>query len=290
MPVFGDDNDLTPRWGRRRNIPGNPLAPQTSTLPMGNPFEPGPTTDAPPADSPAPAPAPRPNAGTSVLGADSGKLSDPSHALKSPKYSFFQKAPLYGRGQEGQLLADLQGDANVGRFWQGWQWDGRGNFVYGGNPSALAPEWNGVTRVDAYKGYNAGGPLQAQWGISQPGMNQPGTNNGLQQLIDALSGPTANLWQTPPRLDPTPPGWTMPPNPNGPYVPYQTPGYQAPADVSSATPPPTVTGAPTPLNMQPGAVNQSLRMLALQLPRIIQQRGIQDPLVQQILRQLGGQV
>lgn len=137
-----------------------------------NPGEPGgyggpasggtPTTESTPTTPTAPAPRPKV---TSLLEGDPGKLSDPAHIAVSPKYQFLSLAPYYGRGQENDLLHQLQ--TQFAPYWQGWTFDGHGNFVYGGDPSQLNPAWDGATFVDAYGGYGGGGPLAARWGVGE---------------------------------------------------------------------------------------------------------------------------
>lgn len=108
----------------------------------------------------------RPKTDTSLMEGDPKKLGNVEHMKKSPKYQFLSNVQGYSRGQEGELLNKLKTD--YAQYWNGWEFDGRGNFLYKGDPAALHPSWGGVTRVDAFGGYNAGGPLKARWGVEDP--------------------------------------------------------------------------------------------------------------------------
>jgi hypothetical protein len=147
-------------------------------------------------DAPAGGGAPRPQTDTTLLEGDTQKLGNPAHIAKSPKYQFLSKFQGYSRGQENELLNQLK--AEHGAHWNGWEFDGRGNFVFKGDPATLHPSWNGVTRVDAFGSYNAGGPLQARWGTDDGGTAQGATGGaggalggnpfGGEGLDDALNG------------------------------------------------------------------------------------------------------
>lgn len=119
-------------------------------------------------------PAPRPPTTTTLMEGDPNKLKDPAHIAQSPKYQFLSLATQYGRGQEQDLLKALQ--SQYGDYWNGWTFDGKGNFVYSGDPAKLNKAWDGVTRVDAYGGYGDGGALRARWGVDDP--NAPAATAG----------------------------------------------------------------------------------------------------------------
>jgi hypothetical protein len=144
----------------------------------------------PAAPTAAPTTAPRPQTDTRLLEGDPRKLGDPAHIAKSPKYQFLSKVQGYGRGQENDLLNDLK--TEHGQHWNGWEFDGRGNFVFKGDPATLHPAWEGVTRVDAFGSYNAG-PMPSGGGQTdggQPSLVPTDTNfyNQLQAKLAALLG------------------------------------------------------------------------------------------------------
>lgn len=135
--------------------------PKSATAPAVDPASP-----AAPSTTPAPT-TPRAKTDTRLLEGDPAKFADPAHIAKSPKYQFLSNVTNYSRGQENELLNQLK--TQYGAHWNGWEWDGRGNFVFKGDPATLHPDWKGVTRVDAFGSYNAGGPLQARWGANDNG-------------------------------------------------------------------------------------------------------------------------
>lgn len=201
--IYGDDpfgNGTMVDGRRRRTTAVNPFdsggSTQTSPLPggmpgtQGNPntgFNPNPGGTAP---TPPPSAVPTTRV-TSLMEGDTGKLADPSHIAGSPKYQFLSLAPFYGRGQENDLLKQLQ--SSYGDYWNGWNFDGRGNFNYGGDPSRLNSAWNGVTSVDAYGGYNDGsGALRARWGADD------GSSDPFTSAASAPRDPMASLpsWLT----------------------------------------------------------------------------------------------
>lgn len=132
-----------------------------------------------------PATAPKPSFQTNLMEGDPFKL-DPKngHQQESPKYSFLQLANQnkYNYDQMPDMLKELQGGPE-GKFWQGWQADGKGNFVFGGDPSQLDPAWKGVKRVDAVGAYgdfaNGGQAKGWRWGVDDP--NAPAMNPALMQ-------------------------------------------------------------------------------------------------------------
>jgi hypothetical protein len=143
---------------------------------------------------------------TRLMEGDSAKL-DPAnnHQDKSPKYSFLQLANQnkYNYDQMPNMLKELQSGPQA-RFWQGWSADGKGNFVYQGDPSQLAPEWNGVKRVDAVGAFgdfkNGGQAGGWRWGADDgaPG-GQGGHGGGANSLDNPIfqqailgSSPTVN--------------------------------------------------------------------------------------------------
>jgi hypothetical protein len=145
-----------------------------------------PSADTPPAQE-GPAATAGPAAGTyqtKLMEGDPAKLADPAHAAKSPKYDFLQLAQSgkYNYDQMGDMVGALKSGAN-GRLWQGWNADGKGNLVFQGDPGQLAPEWNGVTRVDAVGSYGnmAQGkdPQGWRWGVDDPNAPSGAATGGL---------------------------------------------------------------------------------------------------------------
>jgi hypothetical protein len=172
LPALGDDSQFPQR--KRPQGPDINAAVLGSGVPVGGAATPfqgaqqttqpvGPKVEQPPAASPidalggaqppgtSPAAAPPPKTfQTNLMEGDPNKLADKAHAAESPKYDFLQLANQnkYNYDQMPDMLKELQGGPN-GRLWQGWGADGKGNFVFQGDPSQLAPEWKGVKRVDA---------------------------------------------------------------------------------------------------------------------------------------------
>lgn len=127
---------------------------------------------------------PRPPTTTSLMEGDPAKLNNAAHMAKSPKYQFLSNVTGYGRGEEGALLDKLKTD--YGSHWNGWEFDGRGNFLFKGDKSTLHPDWKGVTSVDAFGGYNGGGDLKARWGAGERDNSGPGYANGAALNPDAI--------------------------------------------------------------------------------------------------------
>ncbi len=135
---------------------------------------------------------------TRLMEGDQWKL-DPAnnHQAKSPKYDFLQLANTnkYDYTQMGDMVKELQAGPNA-RFWQGWDADGKGNLLFKGDPSQLAPEWNGVRSVDAVGAYgNLSQGKDAsgwRWGADEktPGMGGGGQGSpaDLQSAIMGLGG------------------------------------------------------------------------------------------------------
>ena len=117
------------------------------------------------------------HSGTKLYGTlDQGKLNDPNHALKSPKYQLLQTANQgkYGYDQIGDLLKDLQGQ-NPDR-WGGWSAQGD-KLRFGGGQ--LDGAFNGATELDIIHGFkDPNGP--GGWGFQT---NLPdGVGGGTQQM------------------------------------------------------------------------------------------------------------
>lgn len=176
---------------------------------------------APPLQPPMPQePAVQPprTAGTSRLMETTSLMGDPEQMKKSPKAAFLSNADKYGYHELDQLLADLQGNPDYGRFFQGWQVGGNNKDLiqFHGDPSTLAPEWGGVTSFDVIGNYDptAGTAQGWRWGVGegrgggapQPGAPRmaaaPGALNPLltgdpmaaiQAAISQYSRPSSNL-------------------------------------------------------------------------------------------------
>lgn len=211
--------------------------------------------------------------GASLMEGDPSKLGNAAHMAKSPKYQFLSLAQQYGRGQENDLLADLQ--RQFGAHWNGWNFDGRGNFNYGGDPSQLHQDWKGVTSVDAYGGYNGGGPLQARWGVNEPAANSGGNSAGNAALLSILAGMLGGGSSQSPASIMNPPA---------------VPQTWQDAAVSAA---PKISGAqsgqpgPTPMVLNPGGISQAMQMMAMQMPQLFAGQNTTDPLVQQLMALIG---
>lgn len=158
-------------------MPGSPGNPNTGVAGVPPPAPPLPNV---PIVSPTPDVKKR-TSSTTLMEGDPSKLGNQAHIAKSPKYQFLSRASQYGRGQEGDLLNSLKAD--YGDYWNGWSFDGKGNFVQDGS-TPLHDAWQGVRRVDAYGGYNGGGDLRARWGVEDPNAPQ-----GPQVAPRGLPGP-----------------------------------------------------------------------------------------------------
>lgn len=134
----------------------------------------------------APAASPQKSFQTKLMEGDPNKLGNAEHMAKSPKYDFLTLANSgkYNYDQMGDMLKELQGGPNA-RLWQGWATDGKGNMTFQGDPSQLAPEWNGKKRVDAvgaYGDFANGGQAQGwRWGIDDDAPAGPGVNPSIMQ-------------------------------------------------------------------------------------------------------------
>lgn len=136
-----------------------------------------------PTESPESPTTPAKTYNTRLMEGDPSKFT-PEHEAGSPKYDFLNlaRSNKYDYTQMPEMLKELQGGPN-GRLWQGWTADGKGNFVFTGDPKQLAPEWNGVTHVDAVgafgnlsQGKEAGG---WRWGVDEGGQGStPGQSGG----------------------------------------------------------------------------------------------------------------
>lgn len=203
---------------------------------------------------------------------------------KSPKYSFLQKAPFYDYDQLDQLLGDLQGDQDMGRFWKGWVHDGRGNIKYTGSLADLAPEWGGVNWVDVVLG-RTDGSRAWRWGVEAHGgpprasdfaSTSSSTSNDeltalLQKLVKQNSGVSGGI-------DPT--NW-----PKQPAFDYQKFADTIAASQQQATRTPTVTGVPSQLALRSDGLSRAMQLLAMQMPNVL--REVNDPLVRQLLSLYG---
>lgn len=129
---------------------------------------------------------------TSLMEGDPGKLADKGHAAESPKYDFLQLAQQnkYDYTQMPEMLKELQSGPNA-RLWQGWTADGKGNFVFTGDPAQLAPEWNGAKRVDAVGAFgnigNGGKASGWRWGVDDGGTG--GAASGGAPSFGGVRGP-----------------------------------------------------------------------------------------------------
>lgn len=179
------DGDQLVVDGRRYIVNGSGVSADGASAPAA-----GSGTAAP--GSPAPG-----SARTVLMEGDPAKLADPAHAATSPKYDFLQLAQQnkYDYTQMPEMLKELQSGPN-GRLWQGWTADGNGNFVFAGNPQQLAPEWDGVTRVDAVGAFGniaSGGQAAGwRWGVNDGGPAAAGgADADLQSLYDQIMTPGA---------------------------------------------------------------------------------------------------
>ncbi len=129
---------------------------------------------------------------TRLMEGDAGKLADVGHAAKSPKYDFLQLANQgkYGYDQLGDMLGELQKGPNA-QHWQGWTAD-KDKLRFGGDPSQLGAQWNGVTEVDAIGGFNSGNPQGFRWGAEDPNAPQGEAQTmpqGGGQFAPTINGP-----------------------------------------------------------------------------------------------------
>lgn len=112
-----------------------------------------------------------PKANTKLFGTlDQGKLNDPLHAQKSPKYEFLQmmNEGKYGYDQLGDALKALQ--EKNGARWGGWEADGDKIRNRSGN---VAGEFNGLNEFDVIHGFkDPNGP--AGWGWQDTSAPQGG--------------------------------------------------------------------------------------------------------------------
>lgn len=169
--------------GGMPGTPGNPntgiAGGQTSVAPSL------PDLGAPPSAAAAPA-----HYNTKLMEGDAGKLADPSHAAKSPKYDFLQLAQqgTHDYNDLGGMLKELQGGANGG-LWQGWTANGD-KLKFGGDASQLDPSWNGVREVDAIGGlHNPNGPQGFRWGAEEPGAQGAQMNAGRPSFAGSTISP-----------------------------------------------------------------------------------------------------
>jgi hypothetical protein len=257
-----------------RSVPGfAPGAPAPGSYPNAG------GTAAPAA--PTPQAPPRTERVTSLMEGEQFKLDDPNHIAKSPKYQFLSMAPYYGRGEEHQLLSDLQ--SKYSEYWQGWNWDGKGNFRYGGDPAKLHSAWGGYTDVDAYGGYSGGGPLRARWGMDDGG-SAATSDQTLNALLSAFSAP--------PMQAPAPDLSSM----LALFQAMQTPQAAAPAPINLTLPEPQAQ-APvisqdyaTPLQYgETGGLSQAIQLLAQRAPQALMPKSQMtgDALVDYLRRMIG---
>ena len=255
--------------------PGHPSVPQPPAPPTpGAPTKPGTVP-------------PRTERVSSLAEGEGRKLADQNHINTSPKYQFLSMMPYYGRGEEQQLLSDLQ--SKYSDYWSGWQWDGKGNFRYGGDPAKLNEAWrmpNGQmpSFVDAYEGYNGGGQLRGRWGMedgtgtsdpmvnallqafSVPGMQAPAPSMDMNSILALVSA------MQPQQAAPQPINLQLPAE-----------DYYAPA--------PSFSGsvAPSPLNFGGDGLPQALQLMAQRAPYIYYpQQAEGDDLLAQIRRLVSG--
>jgi hypothetical protein len=138
--------------------------------------------------NPLGAPAPQKTFKTNLMEGDPAKLGNAEHMAKSPKYDFLTLANSgkYNYDQMGDMLKELQGGPNA-RLWQGWAADAKGNMHFQGDPSQLAPEWKGVTHVDAVGAMgdflNGGQAKGWRWGVDEPGGAPAGGGAGINPAI-----------------------------------------------------------------------------------------------------------
>lgn len=142
---------------------------------------------------------------TKLMEGDPTKLNDLNHAAKSPKYDFLQavKDGKYNYDQLGNVLADLQKGPNA-RLWQGWTANGKDKLMFNGDPSQLAPEWNGARSVDAIGAFgdfaNGGQAAGWRWGVGDdaPGPGGPG---GMHPALASAIAPGAQSSYLPQGLE-----------------------------------------------------------------------------------------
>lgn len=165
--------------------------------------------------APAPAPAtpdmgsgplvdtPTKSYNTRLMEGDPGKLADLSHAAKSPKYDFLQLAQQnkYNYDQLPEMLQALQAGPN-GRLWKGWSAN-KDKLTFGGDPSELAPEWDGAKSVDAIGAYgdfaNGGDAKGWRWGVGDDGGGAPA--HGAMPAGHSMPPMPASLMNGNPALD-----------------------------------------------------------------------------------------
>jgi hypothetical protein len=141
------------------------------------------------ADAPAAAPQ---RFNTKLMEGDPGKLADLAHAAKSPKYDFLQLAQkgTHNYDDLGGMLKELQGGPNA-RLWNGWSAN-KDKLTFGGDPSQLAPEWNGAKSVDAIGAYgdfaNGGDAKGFRWGVGDEGGTPQGAQGAAIGGAPALGG------------------------------------------------------------------------------------------------------
>jgi hypothetical protein len=264
-----------------------PGAPAPGSFPNvgGVPTPPPPPGAPAPTPQPTPQPAQRTERVSGLMEGEAHKLNDQGHIAKSPKDQFLSMAPYYGRGEESQLLSDLQ--SKYADYWQGWTWDGKGNFRYGGDPSKLHSAWNGVSFVDAYGGYNAGGPLQARWGADDQGQMSGTSDPTVNALLQAFSVPGMQApapsidmnailslftaMQAQPQATPQPINLTLP-------EPEQAPAPTFYGDVS-----------PSVLNFGGDGISEALTLMAQRAPYLMRQpETAEDGLLAAIRQLVGG--
>lgn len=177
---------------------------------------------APPPTAPPPPTQPVRN-NTTLMEGDAGKLADPNHALKSPKYSFLQlvNSGRYGYNDGANILAELQ--RTHPQFWNGWTVKGD-KFLYTGDPSQQHEAWKGATEVDFVGNYSSedgSTPTGFRWGHN---VVDPATQ-GVGQLPQMASIAAYQPGQLPQLPAPTVQGvgFTPPPVPRATPVPLPTP-------------------------------------------------------------------
>jgi hypothetical protein len=195
----------------------------------------------------------------------------------------------------------LQNDPKSAPLYKGWGSE-RDKLVYRGNLADLHPSWGGATWVDVIAGNPHYGSSPDQplykdwwWGHSNLSEADPWTATSSSQAGAGLWNPDladilAQLRQQ--SQQPNPPMWgELPPPATFPAPTVPPPTYAVPAPMPNAAPrtqAPSVSGAPSPLALQSGGLSQALQLMQQQLPALIRSRGVNDPLVLMILRQLGG--
>lgn len=177
---YDEDTYMDPSFAPE--IPNDPGAPPPAGA--SGPYNPDPT------DPQAGVTPPKFN--VPLSGFDAGKMASADHAKKSPKYAFGQAAASgrYGVRDGGKMLEELQ--RSDPDFYTGWEDNGRGKFIYKGDPSKLHGAWGGETEIDYATNFNDDieGNEEWWWGVGG-GQDEAGGAGGG----GFLNAPTGGGWQ-----------------------------------------------------------------------------------------------